>query len=114
IAKESGATFVGIKASTILSKWVGESEKLIAALFSLARKLSPTVIFVDEIDTLLKQRDGSSNSTLTTGLGLFMSEWDGLHSSSTAAPVVILGATNRPDDIDPAFRRRMPLSVRTM
>jgi SpoVK/Ycf46/Vps4 family AAA+-type ATPase len=111
---ESGATFIGIKASTILNKWVGESEKLITALFSLARKLAPTVIFIDEVDTLLKNRNGDSGPTsLSASLGAFMAEWDGLQSVSDA-PVVVVGATNRPEDVDPAFRRRMPLTVHTL
>ncbi len=106
-----------MKASTIISKWMGESEKLVTALFSLARRLAPTVIFVDEIDTLLKNRSGGDNQgNMSASLGLFMSEWDGLQSnpSDNPAPVVLVGATNRPDDLDPAFRRRMPLTVQTL
>lgn len=93
---------------------MGESEKLITALFSLARKLAPTVIFIDEVDTLLKNRNGDSGPTsLSASLGAFMAEWDGLQSVSDA-PVVVVGATNRPEDVDPAFRRRMPLTVHTL
>jgi SpoVK/Ycf46/Vps4 family AAA+-type ATPase len=119
IAKESGATFLSIKASSIMCKWVGESEKLVAAMFSLARKLAPTVIFIDEIDTILKKRDNSStsNSHMSAALGLLMQEWDGLLTSSGQGdrqpPVVVLGATNRPGDIDAAFQRRMPFRLMT-
>ena len=53
---ESGATFISVKASSLLDKYVGESDKLVAALFKIARKLAPTVIFIDEIETMLKRR----------------------------------------------------------
>ncbi|CAM9223115.1 unnamed protein product, partial [Ectocarpus fasciculatus] len=118
IAKESGATFMSVKASSIMCKWVGESEKLVSAMFSLARKLAPTVIFIDEIDTILKKRDNSqTNSHMSAALGLLMQEWDGLLTScgqdDTSPPVVVLGATNRPGDIDAAFQRRMPFRILT-
>lgn len=118
IAKESGATFMSIKASSIMCKWVGESEKLMAAMFSLARKLAPTVIFIDEIDTILKKRDNSTvNNHMSAALGLLMQEWDGLLTScghgDRTPPVVVLGATNRPGDIDAAFNRRMPFRIMT-
>lgn len=118
IAKESGATFMSIKASSIMNKWVGESEKLVAAMFSLARKLAPTVIFIDEIDTILKKRDNSTtNQHMSAALGLLMQEWDGLLTScgqgDLTPPVVVLGATNRPGDIDAAFQRRMPFRLMT-
>ena len=53
---ESGATFISVKASSIFDKYVGESDKLVSALFKIARKLAPTVIFIDEIETMLKRR----------------------------------------------------------
>lgn len=95
----------------------GRKQKLVTALFSLARRLAPTVIFIDEIDTLLKRRGGdSSNNPASASLGLFMSEWDGLQSSTDTnqAPIVLIGATNRPEDVDAAFRRRMPLTIQTI
>lgn len=115
IAKEAGASFIGVKSGTILDKYVGESDKLVAAVFSLAQKIAPTVIFIDEIDTLLKKRESmqsSSSSNMGSMLGSLMSQWDGLNSKGKA-PVIVLGATNRPNDIDPAFLRRMPLTIQT-
>ena len=97
-----------------MDKWFGESDKLVTALFSLGRKLAPSIIFIDEIDTLLKKRDGSdggSGGAMQSMQGAFLAEWDGL-SSSCEAPVVVLGATNRPMDLDKAFLRRMPVSIK--
>lgn len=129
IAKECGATFINIKASSILDKFLGESDKLAAALFRLGRKLGPSIIFIDEIETLLRKRESDSLSSSSSGVqtlqGVFLSEWDGLSvdrqdnldktgkSASDQPPVVILGATNRPLDIDPAFLRRMPVRIQT-
>lgn len=107
-------TFINIKSSNLFDKYIGESEKIVSAMFSLARKLAPSVIFIDEIDTILFNRgNSSSHSSYSSTLGLFLSEWDGLTSSPSSAPVVVLGATNRPQDIDDAFRRRMPVSIET-
>jgi SpoVK/Ycf46/Vps4 family AAA+-type ATPase len=130
IAKESGATFLNIKASSINDKYFGESDKLASALFSLARKLGPTVIFIDEIETLLRKRGCSDfGGAVPSVQGVFLTEWDGLvvernqenNNNNTSSigmmrtpPVVVLGATNRPNDIDAAFLRRMPLRVQTM
>jgi ATPase family AAA domain-containing protein 1 len=83
IAKEADASFIGMKSGTILDKYVGESDKLVTAIFSLAQKISPTVIFIDEVDTLLKKREAlqsGSASSIGSMLGTLMSEWDGLNS----------------------------------
>ena len=62
---EAGATFISIKASSVMDKWFGESDRLVSALFRLGRKLAPSVIFIDEIETLLKKRNaGEQNSGL--------------------------------------------------
>ena len=110
IAKEANATFVVMKCSTVMSKWYGESNKTIGALFSLARKLAPSIIFLDEVDTLLGNRGQSDSSAHQSLLGNVLAEWDGLQGD---APVVVLGTTNRPHDLDKAFLRRMPLMIKT-
>jgi ATPase family AAA domain-containing protein 1 len=109
---ESHISFIGIKSATIFSKWVGESDKMVTALFGLARKIAPCVIFIDEVDTVLRKRssDSGGNNWSASVTGTFLSEWDGLTSDATA-PVLVLGATNRPNDIDDAFLRRMPFVV---
>ena len=115
IAKEAGTSFINIKSSALLDKYVGESDKLVDALFTLAHKIAPCVVFIDEIDTILKKRESfggsSSGGAQSSMLGSLMAAWDGLATSST--PVLVLGATNRPMDIDPAFLRRMPLKIKT-
>lgn len=91
---------------------MGEGEKLVKAVFSLARRLSPCVVFIDEIDSLF----GARMSSRETGGALahrgviteFMSEMDGLRSSSQEKKVIVIGATNRPFDLDDAVLRRLP------
>ncbi|KAG0697638.1 P-loop containing nucleoside triphosphate hydrolase protein [Suillus ampliporus] len=106
LAKESGATFINVPASTLTNKWFGESNKLVAGLFSLARKVQPAIIFVDEIDSFLRERRGDDHEVMGMMKAEFMTSWDGLTSGSER--ILVLGATNRPGDIDPAILRRMP------
>ncbi len=116
IARESGATFFPVNFSTLESKWFGESQKLVKALFSLARKCAPAVIFIDEVDVFLRSRGGSADGSGgghepgATLKGEFMAQWDGLASSSRGN-VLVVGATNRPFDIDAAFLRRLPRQI---
>ncbi len=112
VATEGGAAFLSIDASAIENKWLGESEKNAKAVFSLARKLAPCVVFLDEIDSLLSSRDhgdDSSHGTLTSVKTTLMQEWDGLRT--TLDRVLVIGSTNRPYDLDEAVLRRMPRRI---
>ncbi|GMK57341.1 hypothetical protein CspeluHIS016_0401750 [Cutaneotrichosporon spelunceum] len=106
LAKESGATFINLPLSSLTSKWFGESNKLVAGLFSLARKLQPSIIFIDEIDSLFRERSQADHEVTGMLKAEFMTLWDGLTSGTDR--ILVLGATNRPNDIDPAILRRMP------
>lgn len=88
---------------------VGETEKYVEALFSLAHKLKPCIIFIDEIDCLTRKRSAMDRDWNASMKAQFLSLWDGL--TSEASQIVVLGATNRREDIDEAFLRRMPLQV---
>ncbi|KAL4449051.1 hypothetical protein ABPG77_007768 [Micractinium sp. CCAP 211/92] len=112
VASESGAHFINVNMSAITSKWFGEGERLVRALFGLAHKLSPSVIFVDEIDSFLSKRGQSSNEheALRKMKNEFMTHWDGLRTKQ-ADRVLVLAATNRPMDLDDAVIRRMPRRI---
>ncbi|GEM10255.1 ATPase, AAA-type domain containing protein [Rhodotorula toruloides] len=107
LARESGATFINMHVSTLTDKWFGESNKLVAALFSLARKLQPSIIFIDEIDSFLRERSRADHEVTGMMKAEFMSMWDGLTTTNDTR-ILVLGATNRPNDIDSAILRRMP------
>ncbi|KAI9597548.1 hypothetical protein BDF19DRAFT_435455 [Syncephalis fuscata] len=112
VAAESGATMLEIKGSDIYDKYVGESEKNVQAIFSMARKMSPCVIFIDEVDALFNSRgsDGVSSGKRET-VNQFMAEWDGLRSGVDNRGITVLCATNRPFDLDDAVLRRMPRRI---
>lgn len=105
LAHESGANFISIRMSSIMDKWYGESNKIVDAMFSLANKIEPCIIFIDEIDSFLRQRASSDHEVTAMLKAEFMTLWDGLTSNGK---VMVLGATNRINDIDSAFLRRLP------
>jgi transitional endoplasmic reticulum ATPase len=104
VASQSGASFLSAKGSSLLSKWYGESEKKIAEFFQRARQVPPAVIFFDELDSLAPVRGGLFGEPQVTErvVNQILSEMDGLQELKG---VVVLGATNRPDMIDPALLR---------
>ncbi|XP_044489590.1 uncharacterized protein LOC123213989 [Mangifera indica] len=111
LATEAGANFISITGSTLTSKWFGDAEKLTKALFSFASKLAPVIIFVDEVDSLLGARGGAFEHEATRRMrNEFMSAWDGLRSKESQK-ILILGATNRPFDLDDAVIRRLPRRI---
>ncbi|NXD13358.1 FIGL1 protein, partial [Nothocercus nigrocapillus] len=106
IACQSGATFFSISASSLTSKWVGEGEKMVRALFAVARCQQPAVIFIDEIDSLLSQRGDGEHESSRRIKTEFLVQLDGATTSSDDR-VLVVGATNRPQEIDEAARRRL-------
>ena len=111
LAKESGANFINLHISTLTEKWFGDSNKLVSAVFSLARKLQPTIVFIDEIDAVLGQRRTGEHEASGMVKAEFMTHWDGLTSANIYGEqqrILILGATNRIQDIDEAILRRLP------
>nr|AXY97627.1 P-loop containing nucleoside triphosphate hydrolases superfamily protein [Populus tomentosa] len=106
IAKEAGASFINVSMSTITSKWFGEDEKNVRALFTLAAKVSPTIIFVDEVDSMLGQRSrAGEHEAMRKIKNEFMTHWDGLLTHQ-GQRILVLAATNRPFDLDEAMIRR--------
>ncbi|GER34347.1 P-loop containing nucleoside triphosphatehydrolases superfamily protein [Striga asiatica] len=106
IANEAGASFINVSMSTITSKWFGEDEKNVRALFTLAAKVSPTIIFVDEVDSMLGQRTRvGEHEAMRKIKNEFMTHWDGL-LTKPGERILVLAATNRPFDLDEAIVRR--------
>lgn len=109
VATEAGANFMNVSLSSVASKWFGEGEKFVKAVFSLARKIAPSVIFIDEVDSMLGKRGEKRTEHEATRKmkNEFMSAWDGLRTRDSER-VLVLGATNRPFDLDDAVLRRLP------
>jgi transitional endoplasmic reticulum ATPase len=103
VASESGVNFIPIRGPQLLSKWVGESERAVREVFKKARQVAPSIIFFDEIDALAPARGISSDShVIDNVLNQILTEMDGLVELKD---VVVMGATNRPDIVDPALLR---------
>ena len=103
-AHESDANFIATKSSDLLSKWYGESEQQIVRLFNRARQVAPTILFIDELDSLVPARGGGLGEPQVTErvVNTILAEMDGLEELQN---VVVIGATNRPTLIDPALLR---------
>lgn len=108
VATEAGANFINISMSSITSKWFGEGEKYVKAVFTLASKIAPSVIFVDEVDSMLGRRENpGEHEAMRKMKNEFMINWDGLRTKDSER-VLVLAATNRPFDLDEAVIRRLP------
>ncbi|XP_075507189.1 uncharacterized protein LOC142543679 isoform X2 [Primulina tabacum] len=108
VATEAGANFINISMSSITSKWFGEAEKYAKAVFTLASKISPSVVFVDEADSMLSRREKpGEHEAMRVMKNEFMVNWDGLRTKEKER-VLVLAATNRPFDLDEAVIRRLP------
>ncbi|KAK3808627.1 MAG: spastin [Benniella sp.] len=105
VAQESKSTFFSISASSLTSKFVGESEKLVRTLFVIARELQPSVIFIDEIDSILTERSENEHEASRRLKTEFLLQFDGAGSNADDR-VLVMGATNRPQELDEAARRR--------
>ncbi|KAL5018966.1 hypothetical protein ScPMuIL_004688 [Solemya velum] len=105
IASQSKSTFFSISASSLTSKWVGEGEKMVRALFAVSRCNQPAVVFIDEIDSLLSQRSDGENEASRRIKTEFLVQLDGA-ATVTEDRILVIGATNRPQEIDEAARRR--------
>ncbi|KAJ5011878.1 Protein MSP1 [Colletotrichum sp. SAR 10_99] len=107
VAKESGANMLEVSGASINDMYVGQSEKNVRALFSLAKKLSPLVIFIDEADALLAARGQRNRAAHRETINQFLREWDGMNDTKA----FIMVATNRPFDLDDAVLRRLPRKI---
>ncbi|KAI0156604.1 putative AAA family ATPase/60S ribosome export protein Rix7 [Xylariaceae sp. FL1272] len=102
VANESKANFISVKGPELLNKYVGESERSVRQVFSRARASAPCVVFFDELDALVPRRDSSGTDSSARVVNQLLTELDGMSSRSG---VYVIGATNRPDMIDPAILR---------
>jgi SpoVK/Ycf46/Vps4 family AAA+-type ATPase len=111
VAGESGATFFSISAAALVSKHLGEGEKLVRALFRIARERAPAIIFVDEIDSIMTRRNSEEHEASRRLKTEFLIQMDGLSSNvgggDPPTRVLLLAATNLPEELDDALIRRL-------
>lgn len=106
VATEADSTFFSVSSSDLVSKWQGESERLVKQLFQMAREHTPAIIFVDEIDSLCGSRTEGENESTRRIKTEFLVQMDGVKKGGAESRVLVLGATNTPWSLDPAMRRR--------
>lgn len=102
VANETQSNFIPIRGPELASKWFGDTEKAIRDIFRRAREMAPTVIFFDEVDSLMRVRSSSGDGNLDRIINQFLTELDGIDKKGR---VLIIGATNRPELLDPAIIR---------
>ncbi len=105
------ATFYDVKSESVLSKYFGESSKLISALYTSARKYAPSIVFIDEFDALSQSRDGETSEATRKVLSSLLSELDGLSDKKSDQLLLTLAATNTPWDLDTAVLSRFPRRI---
>lgn len=110
VANEANCRFFNITSASLTSKYVGEGEKLVRALFSLAVYVQPAIIFIDEIDSLLFERRENDHEASRRLKTEFLSQFDGMQSNSQDR-ILVMGATNRPYELDNAALRRFPKRI---
>lgn len=106
VATETDSTFFSVSSSDLVSKWLGESEKLVRNLFEMAREAKPAIIFIDEIDSLCGSRSDSESESARRIKTEFLVQMQGVSSAADQAKVLVLAATNLPWGLDSAIRRR--------
>ncbi|KAF8251679.1 AAA-domain-containing protein [Wilcoxina mikolae CBS 423.85] len=107
LAKQAGVTMLQVSGADVLQEYVGEGEKVARAIFTLARKLHPCIVFIDEADSFLAARKGNDRSWQRSLINQFLREWDSMTAGDGEAAFILL-ATNRPFDLDTAVLRRVP------
>ncbi|KAL3985606.1 ATPase associated with various cellular activities (AAA) family protein [Acanthocheilonema viteae] len=111
VASECGSTmFLNVSAASLTSKWVGDAEKIVRALFQIARNGQPTIIFIDEIDSILCERSEKETEVSRRMKTEFLIQMDGILSSKDDR-LLVIGATNRPEELDSAILRRFPKRI---
>ncbi|CAH1267750.1 SPATA5 [Branchiostoma lanceolatum] len=105
LAAEIGATFTTINGPEVLSKFYGETESRLRDIFKQAEERTPSIIFIDELDALCPKRENVQSEMEKRVVATLLTLMDGIRPSSVPGQVVVLGATNRPDAVDPALRR---------
>ncbi|KAH9260650.1 hypothetical protein BASA81_001117 [Batrachochytrium salamandrivorans] len=106
VATEAESTFFSVSSADLVSKWQGESQRLVKQLFEMSREKSPSIVFIDEIDSLANTRGDGDNPAQLQIKTEFLVQMDGVKKSGAEQRVLVLGATNTPWTLDPAMRRR--------
>jgi vacuolar protein-sorting-associated protein 4 len=106
VATEAESTFFSVSSSDLVSKWQGESQRLVRQLFEMAREQSPSIVFIDEVDSLASSRSEGENAAQLQIKTEFLVQMDGVKKGGPTQRVLVLGATNTPWSLDPAMRRR--------
>ena len=110
LAAEASSNLINISSSSLTSKWLGEGEKLVKALFSVARHIQPTIIFIDEIDAILSERRSGEHEGVRRIKTEFLLQFEGMTTGANER-VVVVAATNRPQELDDAALRRFTKRV---